>query len=341
MLNFKNLKKKIIVAEVGLSYYGKLDNALKLIDKVSNSGADAIKFQTHYADSESTVQEKFRKGHKFRFKTRYDYWKSHELEKNEWVKIKEYCKRKKILFSSSPFSVKSFKVLKTVGVDFWKIGSGEFYSDDLFNLILKTNKPIVLSTGLSSYKEVNERVKLLKKRDSNFLITQCTTKYPTSLKEVGVNVINEFEKKFQCPVGLSDHSGTIYPSIYSICDNVTKLVEIHVSRKNDLLNPDRTSSISFSDLKLICNIRGNVELLKNSKINKDQVAKKLNKTRKLFTKSLALNKNLKKGSIIKLDDLCLKKPGTGIRYKYLKKIVGKKLKKNLSDKVLIKWSHFD
>ena len=341
MLNFKNIKKKIIVAEVGLSYYGKLDIALELIDKVSDSGADAIKFQTHYADSESTVQEKFRKGHKFRFKTRYNYWKSHELDKNQWLKIKKYCKKKKILFSSSPFSVKSFKVLKSVGVDFWKIGSGEFYSDDLFNLILKTNKPIVLSTGLSSYKEINNRVKILKKRGSNFLITQCTTKYPTSLKEVGMNVVNEFEKKFNCPVGLSDHSGTIYPSIYSICDNVTKLVEIHVSRKDDLLNPDRSSSISFSDLNLICNIRSNVELLRNSKVNKDQVSKKLNKTKKLFTKSLALNKNLKKGTIVELNDLCLKKPGTGIRYKYLKKIVGKRLKKNLSDKVLIKWSHFE
>ena len=127
MLNFKKLKKKIIVAEVGLSYYGKLRKAISLIDKVSLYGADAIKFQTHYADAESTKQEKFRKGHKFRFKTRYDYWKYHELNKNEWVKIKKYCKKKKILFSSSPFSLKSFNILKKVGVDFWKIGSGEFF----------------------------------------------------------------------------------------------------------------------------------------------------------------------------------------------------------------------
>ena len=89
MLNFKNLKKKIIVAEVGLSYYGKLDIAFKLIDKVSNSGADAIKFQTHYADSESTIQEKFRKGHKFRFKTRY--WDS--IKSIYSLRLQNYYKR--------------------------------------------------------------------------------------------------------------------------------------------------------------------------------------------------------------------------------------------------------
>lgn len=341
MLNFKNLKKKLIVAEVGLSYYGNLNNAFNLIEKVSNSGADAIKFQTHYADSESTVQEKFRKGHNFKFKNRYEYWKYHELSKDEWLKIKKHCRKKNILFSSSPFSVKSFKILKTIGVDFWKIGSGEFYSNDLLNLIIKTKKPIVLSTGLSSYKEIKSRVKLLKKHSSNFLITQCTTKYPTSLKEVGLNVILEFKKRYSCPVGLSDHSGTIYPSIYSLCDDITKLIEVHVAKQDDFSNPDKTASISFDDLNLICNVRNNVELLKKSTVNKDQISKKLYKTKKLFTKSLALNKNLKKGTIIKLNHLCLKKPGTGISQEYLNKLVGKKLKKNLSSNMLIKWSHFE
>ena len=265
MINFKNLKKKIIVAEVGVSYYGKLRNAFKLIDKLKKCGVDAVKFQTHYADAESTNQEKFRKGFKFKFKSRYDYWKYHELKEVEWFKIKKYCKQKNLLFSSSPFSMKSFKILNKLGVDFWKIGSGEFFSDDLINEIIKTKKPIVLSTGLSSFKEIGNRIKLFKKNRSNFLITQCTTKYPTKLQEVGINVISELKAKFRCPVGLSDHSGTIFPAIYSLCDDKTDLIELHVSDERDKKNPDRTASISFKDIKLLSEIRDNIDILKKKK----------------------------------------------------------------------------
>ena len=198
-----------------------------------------------------------------------------------------------------------------------------------------------MSTGLSSYREINERVKLLKKNNSNFLITQCTTKYPTKLKEVGLNVISEFKKRYKCPVGLSDHSGTIYPAIYSLSDNETSLVEVHVADDKDNLNPDKTSSINFNDLKLLCDIKENIKFLKNTKINKDKISKKLYKTKKLFTKSLALKKNLLKGTKVKITDLCLKKPGTGIKYKDVKKLIGRKIKKNLSSDILIKWSDFE
>ena len=341
MLNFKKNKKKLIIAEIGQGHKNSLKEAKKLIDLTASSGADIIKFQTHYADAESTYDEKFRKGFKFRHKTRFDYWKSCEFTKNEWRELKRYSNKKKLVFTSSPFSEKAFFVLKSIGVNVWKIGSGEFYSDELINLILKTKNPIILSTGLSNWKEITKKVSLFKKLKKNFVILQCTTQYPLPLKNVGMNIIYEMKKRFDCPVGLSDHSGSIVPSLLALSDDITQIIEVHVTKKNNKTNPDNSSSISFDQLAFICDYRDKLKTLKNVKVNKDLVSQKLLSTRKLFTKSLALKKDLKKGKIIKKENLSFKKPGTGLGRNEIKKILGKKAKQNISKNQLLKRSFFE
>ena len=341
MLNFENIKKKLIIAEIGQSHNGSMHQAKKLIDLTAKSGADIIKFQTHYADSESTYDEKFREGFRFKHKTRFDYWKANEFTKREWLELKRYSNKKNLIFTSSPFSEKAFSVLKSIGVDLWKIGSGEFFSEDLINLILSTKHPIILSTGLSNWKEIKDKINLFKKKKKNFIILQCTTKYPLPLKDVGINVVYEMKKKFNCPVGLSDHSGTIYPSLLALADNDTKLIEVHVSKMNNKTNPDKSSSLSFDELKLICDFRNNLEILKKNKVNKDKISKTLLGTRKLFTKSLALKIDLKKGQILKKEYLCFKKPGNGLGKASIKKIIGKKIKKNNSKNIFLKRSFFE
>ena len=341
MLDFKKNKKKLIIAEIGQGHQNSLKEAKKLIDLTSSSGADIIKFQTHYADAESTYDEKFRKGFKFTHKTRFDYWKSCEITKNEWIELKKYSNKKKLIFTSSPFSEKAFFVLKSIGVNLWKIGSGEFYSDELINLVLKTKNPIILSTGLSNWKEINKKINLLKRLKKNFAVLQCTTQYPLPLKDVGMNIIYEMKKKFNCPVGLSDHSGSIFPSLLALSDNTTQIIEVHVTKKNNKTNPDNSSSISFDQLAFICNYRDKLEILKNTKINKDTVSQKLLGTRKLFTKSLALKEDLKRGSTIKKKDLSFKKPGTGLSRSEIKNILGRKAKYNISKNRLLKRSFFE
>ena len=341
MLNFKKNKKKLIIAEIGQGHKNSLKEAKKLIDLTASSGADIIKFQTHYADAESTYDEKFRKGFKFRHKTRFDYWKSCEFTKNEWRELKRYSNKKKLVFTSSPFSEKAFFVLKSIGVNVWKIGSGEFYSDELINLILKTKNPIILSTGLSNWKEITKKVSLFKKLKKNFVILQCTTQYPLPLKNVGMNIIYEMKKRFDCPVGLSDHSGSVFPSLLALSDDITQIIEVHVTKKNNKTNPDNSSSISFDQLAFICNYRDKLKILKNVKVNKDLVSQKLLSTRKLFTKSLALKEDLKKGRILKKKNLSFKKPGTGLGRSEMKKILGKKSKQNISKNQLLKRSFFE
>ena len=144
----------------------------------------------------------------------------------------------------------------------WKIGSGEFFSNNLNDYIYKKKHPIIISTGMSSMPEINLKIKELKNNVKNFIVLQCTSKYPAPLEEVGINVIKELSKKYKCPVGLSDHSGTIYPSLLALSDDTTKLIEVHISEETNLRNPDRNASINFEDLKLLCTYRDKVEILK-------------------------------------------------------------------------------
>ena len=151
-------------------------------------------------------------------------------------------------------------------------------------------------------------------------------------------ILKWLQNKYKCPVGLSDHSGTIYPSLLAISDDITKLIEVHVSKKSNLKNPDREASISFKQLKFLCDYRDKVTILKKNKISKNKIAKELFDTRRLFTKSVAPKYDLKKGTILSRNILTFKKPGNGILINEIKKLLGKKVTKNVSKNFLLKWS---
>ena len=220
------LKKPRIVAEVGQSHGGSITKVFKIIDKLSEIGVDVVKFQTHLAYFESTIEENFRQGFNFKHKSRIDYWRDHEFDKKQWIKISNYCRKKNILFATSPFSIEAYEMLKNLKPLFWKIGSGEFFSEDLINKIVSDRQNIVISTGLSKWSEINKKISFFKRKKINFVILQCTTKYPSLEKDIGINIIDELLKK-KCFAGLSDHSGSIYPSLLALAKNVS-LIEVHV-----------------------------------------------------------------------------------------------------------------
>ena len=341
----KNLKfnipknsKPLIIAEIGQSHLGKMKNIRKMINLVSKTGADVIKFQTHYGDDESTLDEPFRVKIS-NFKSRIDYWKSVEFTQNEWKKIKSLCDNKKLIFLSSPFSIKAVDVLRNIGISAWKIGSGEFFSDDILKKIFKFKQPIILSTGLATFKEIKARVKLFKKNNAKFVLMQCTSLYPTKLEQIQPDMIKLFKKKFNCLTGLSDHSGSIYPSIYALT-NGASVVEVHVEKNKSKTNPDSSSSISINELKELCIARDQIFKMRNSKLNKN-LSGNLHKNRKIFTKSCALSEDKKIGYVIKEKDIIFKKPGFGINAKYIKKLLEKKLKKNVKSNRLLRKNDFE
>ena len=317
--------KPLIIAEIAQSHQGKIKNIFKMIDLVSKTGADVIKFQTHYADDESTLDEPFRKSTSTDLTSRIEYWRKMEFSKNEWIKIKKYCEKKNLIFLSSPFSLKAIKVLKQIGVKLWKVGSGEFFSNDILKELDNLNQPIILSTGLCRYIDIERQLRLFKNK-KKIILMQCTSEYPTNLKTIGIEIIKKLKNKFRVFTGLSDHSGKISPALMALSLGA-KVIEVHFKKNENNDNLDKDASLDFNQLKLLCRIRDEIYIMQTNKINKNVLTIEQKKNKKIFTKSVALKRDKKKNEIIKQKDITFKKPGFGIKYNEVNLIIGKKLKK--------------
>tara|TARA_B100000767_G_C19733763_1_gene522924 strand:- start:31 stop:1068 length:1038 start_codon:yes stop_codon:yes gene_type:complete len=321
-----NSSKTYIIAEIGLAHEGSVGIAKSFISKASDCGADAVKFQMHIPEYESSKFEKFRKKFSSQDKNRFDYWKRTSFTFSQWKIIAEFCKKKKINFLCSPFSNKAVDDLLKLKVTAWKIASGEFNNLYMLNYIIsKSNKPIILSTGLTYESEIKKVLRFLKRK--NLILLQCTSKYPTKIEEQGHNLIYEFKKKFKVLTGSSDHTGSLNSLISSIALDAS-VIETHVTFDKGYFGPDNNSSILFSDLKKLVNFNNEFQLIKNSKIKKINLTKKQKEMRKLFCKSLVLKKDLKKNKAIKIDDIEVLKPLKGIPSENFQKIIGKKFKTN-------------
>ena len=200
------------------------------IDLAADCGVDAIKFQTHIAAAESTLDEPFRVKFGYEDATRYDYWQRMEFTPEAWAGLAAHAREKGILFLSSPFSLEAVALLEALDVPAWKVASGEVGHRALVDAMLATGKPILLSSGMSSYADLSETVRRIAGEEhcSSLAILQCTTKYPTPLEDVGLNVLGELERRFGVPVGLSDHSADTIPPIAAMTLGAS-LIEVHVA----------------------------------------------------------------------------------------------------------------
>jgi len=325
-----------IIAEVGQSHEGSLGLAYSYIDAVAETGVDAIKFQTHIANAESTHDEPFRIKFSKQDSSRFEYWRRMEFSAEQWAGLAQYARDKGLVFLSSAFSVEAVNLLSSVGMPAWKVGSGETLSTQLLDVMQASGKPILLSTGMSTWAEIDQRVADFKAKDIDFGILQCTSKYPTKLEEVGLNVLNELSQRYACPVGLSDHSGTPFPALAAMAQNC-HILELHVTFDKRMFGPDVPASLTFEDLKFIVQARSAFKILRNNPVNKDAMAADLNEMRKMFSKSLALAEPLLKGTTLKKEHLTSKKPGSGIDPNQISKLIGRSLVHDTPSDRLICW----
>lgn len=336
--NIFNKKKHLIIAEVSQSHDGSINFAHSFIDAAANAGANVIKFQSHFADEESTLDEKFRKKISFKKENRFEYWKRMEFSSEEWLNLYKHAKKKNLLFCCSVFSEYAAELINKIGIDIWKIASGESMDLNLIKHICKiSSKPILVSTGMSFDQEIDKIYNFLKKKNNKFVLMHCTSEYPNKIENLGLNIIDDFKKKYKCDIGYSDHSGNINTSLLAFAKDV-KLVEVHVTFDKEMYGPDVSSSLTFQELKFLSEFVKFKYISDRNKIKKDSITKKLSKMRSLFSKSLALKKDKKKNTLISNSNLTLKKPGNGIQEKDKYKIIGKILKRDLNKNRLIKWS---
>ncbi len=328
-----------LIAEIAQAHDGSLGLAHAFIDAAAEAKADAVKFQTHIAAAESTRQEKFRVNFSRQDTTRYDYWKRIEFSPEQWRGLAEHAKASGLAFLSSAFSMQAIDLLDELDVPAWKIASGEIRSQALIDRVASTGKPLLVSTGMSPWAEIEETVDYLRDKETDFCLMQCTSKYPTPLNEVGINVISQYRERFGCSVGLSDHSGTIFPSLAAIatgCD----VIELHLTLDRNMFGPDVASSLDVSEFSIVSAARDAFYEMQNCPVDKDKMAEQLNEMRALFMRSAAPARDLEKGTIITSDMIAAKKPGTGIPLSEIPRMIGRKLTRPVAADELFEWGDF-
>jgi N-acetylneuraminate synthase len=318
----------LIIAEIGQAHDGSLGMALAYIDAVAKTGCNAIKFQTHIAEAESSIHEPFRVKFSKQDATRFDYWKRMEFTLEEWKEIKKHCDDVGLEFMSSPFSNAAIDLLEKVGVKRYKVGSGEVNNFLLLERIAQTGKPIIISSGMSSFDELDNTIQFLKDRKVNYSILQCTTSYPTEPNQFGLNVIQELKAKYNVSIGFSDHSSSIEACIAATTLGA-EILEFHVVFDKEMFGPDSKSSLTMQEAKQLVESVKNIKEALENPINKNNNSIFFD-LKNIFEKSLAINKKLPKNHIITFEDLEAKKPkGYGILASEYEKVLGRRLKKSM------------
>jgi N,N'-diacetyllegionaminate synthase len=324
----------MIVGEVAQAHDGSLGTAHAYIDAIAGAGADAVKFQTHIAAAESTPSEPWRVKFSRQDATRFDYWKRMEFTEAQWHGLRKHAGERGLKFLSSPFSVEAVDLLTRVGVAAWKIASGEVSNIPMFERIAATGLPVILSTGMSDLNEIGAAVNSVKARALPLTVLQCTSAYPCPPERVGLNLIPLFREMYGCGVGLSDHSGTIYPGLAAATLGIDVL-EVHVTFSREMFGPDVPASVTTAELKQLVDGIRFIEKMKANPVSKDAMAAETAPLRDLFTKSVVARIDLPAGTILHDEHLTAKKPGTGIPASRWNEVTNRTLKRAVKADTLI------
>ena len=332
MFSIKPKNNKIlIVAEACDNHFGSINNAKKMIIKAKEAGADIIKFQHHIPDEEMLINVP--KSRNFKVSL-YDFLKKNALKLKDHEYLLNYCKNKKIKYLCTPFSYKAACELNEIGVDFFKIGSGEFTDIPFIKKLCKFGKPIIFSTGMSTISDIDYMYNFLNKHKRNEVaFMNCTSEYPPELKDINLKFITKMKKKYpNFVIGHSDHTNQIYTSIAAAALGA-KIIEKHVYLDRLNYGPDKDVSISFKQLKELTIAVRDLEKALGDKKN---IYLKENQIQKWAKRSLVSIQDIKKGDKISTKNIWSKRPGTGIPSKYIDKYIGKISKYNIKKNTILK-----
>ncbi len=335
-------ERVLVIAEVAQAHDGSLGTAHAFIDAVARAGADVVKFQTHIAAAESTPHEPWRVRFSPQDETRYEYWKRMEFSQDEWRGLRDHALNVGLGFLSSPFSMEALEMLERIGVMGWKVASGEVANLAMLDRMAATGLPLLLSTGMSPLGEIDAAVALLRDRgvSSQLTVMQCTSAYPTPPERLGLDLIPFFRARYGLPAGLSDHSGTVWPSIGAVTLGAD-IVEVHVTFSKDAFGPDVPASVTLEDLaRLVEGVRF-LERARAHPVDKDGVARELAPMRQLFMKSIVARRPLAAGTVLAQGDLAAKKPGTGIPADQLASLLGRRLVRDVAADALLSGDDFE
>jgi N-acetylneuraminate synthase len=300
--------KTYIIAEVGSVHDGSFGNAKCLIETAAECGADAVKFQTHIAAAE-TLRDAPMPPY-FTGEPRYSYFERTGFQLDQWLLLKEHCLRHGIEFLSSPFSEEAVDLLEQVGMERWKIPSGEVTNLPLLDRIGRTGKPVLLSSGMNSWSELDRAVAAVRRHHDRLTVLQCTSEYPCPYDHVGINVMVEMARRYGLPVGLSDHTLTIYAPLLAVAHGAS-VIEKHFTLSRRMYGSDARHSQEPGEFaEMVRGIRA-IETMLASRVEKDDLAR-FASMKEIFQKSLVAKRDMPAGTVLTADLIAIKKPGTGI-----------------------------
>lgn len=331
----------LVVGEVGQAHEGSLGMAHAFIDAIADAGADAVKFQTHIAAAESRIDEPWRVQFSYADASRYEYWKRMEFSAQAWAGLRQHALDRGLAFLSSPFSLEAVQLLRRVGVAAWKIASGEVAYPQLLEAVAQSGAPVLLSSGMSSWAELDGAVARLRAAGAGPLaVLQCTSTYPVGPERVGLNVLDQIRQRYGCAAGLSDHSGTVFPPLAAVALGA-RVIEVHVTLSREMFGPDVVASVTTGELRLLVDGVRYLSAALAAPVDKDQVAGELAPMRALFGRSLVARCALPAGHVLTADDLIAKKPADGIGPSQLDSLIGRRLRRALAPDEPLRPSHLD
>tara|TARA_A100001011_G_scaffold400415_1_gene514778 strand:+ start:4078 stop:5964 length:1887 start_codon:yes stop_codon:yes gene_type:complete len=311
--------KFFFISEIGNNHNGSFERAINMIDLAIEAKVDCVKFQIR--DLEKLYSKTSKKSLDLSAEYTIDLLRRTELTLSEHKKLFNYCKQKKIIYLCTPWDSKSLKFLESLNVDFYKIASADLNNYSLIEKIIKTKKPTLISTGMSTIHEIKKTYGMFKKSKINTVVLHCNSTYPAPFHDINLNFIKEL-KKISPIVGYSGHERGIGVSIAAAALGA-KVIERHFTLDRSMEGPDHAASLTFEEMKALTkNLRDLEKALGNGKkiITQGEFINREN-----LSKSIVANKDIKKNEKLKLSHFDFKSPGDGISPQYTKKIIGKKV----------------
>lgn len=336
--------RTFIIAEAGVNHNGDVKIARQLIDAAVEAGADAVKFQTFKADtlvSKSAPKADYQKRIADGNQSQFEMIKMLELDESAHRDLVDYCKKKGIVFMSSPFDIESINMLNRLGLEILKIPSGEITNLPYLKKIGKLKKRIIMSTGMADLKEIEDALEVLitaGTKKEQITVFHCNTEYPTPFEDVNLKAMDTIKDALNVNVGYSDHTPGIEVPIAAVALGA-EVIEKHFTLDKNMSGPDHSASLEPHELKDMVHSIRNIEKALGNGIKKPSPSELKNKP--IARKSIVAASPINKGEVISLENITVKRPGTGISPMQWNEVINKKTKRDIAIDSLIQWGDLE
>ena len=327
-----------IIAEAGVNHNGDVKTAIRMIEKAKECGCDCIKFQTF--KTERLVTKKAKKAdyqveNTQNKDSQFSMLKALELTYDDFYLLKEHCDKVGIDFMSTPFDCESVDLLEQLNVAIYKMSSGDITNKQLLEYVADKQKPVIVSTGMCTMDEVHEAVKWIEQRgNQQITLLHCTSNYPTSYNEVNMNAMSALHHEFPYRIGYSDHTKGIIIPVMAVAMGAM-VIEKHFTLDKEMVGPDHKASLDVDELENMVAAIRNIEVAKGDGIKQPTISEL--STRDVARKSIVLRHEMKSGECLRLEDMDIKRPGTGIAPKYIGELNGKRLIRDMEAEEMLRF----